>query len=204
MNPTDIPSDAPTNIPTNLPTTKATALPTTKISSGDSCYPFTKLVKLEATTKNQLNMFEVKVFSQGVNIAPEGNAAQSYTLSNFEASRAIDNNEITFSHTKKTIDDSKSWWQVDLTQAFEIESIEIENRWCQDSSDPKDCLCRLSNAELSLIDANGSVVVTKSTGDTCGKSTVKFTFEPSSGCNMPSEEVSVPNFSFSKFMYACR
>jgi hypothetical protein len=131
-------------------------------------------------------MFEVHVFSSGKNVAEEGTATQSDTFRTFEASRAIDHDLNTFSHTARATD-TLDWWQLEFEQAIGIESIEIVNRWCQGDSDPLGCLCRLSNANLSILDDDGSVIVTQSTGNTCGSDKVDFSFQPSFDCNLPSK-----------------
>jgi hypothetical protein len=87
------------------------------------------------------------------------------------ATNAIDGVSLMFSHTN----DDNSWWQVVLGQEFSIDSIEIANRWCGDKTDQPQCLCRLSNATLSLTDNAGmSRIASKSLGDTCGKKTLSF------------------------------
>eukprot|EP00956_Cyclotella_meneghiniana_P023684 scaffold46589_cov23-Cyclotella_meneghiniana.AAC.1 len=65
---------------------------------------------------------------------------------------------------------------VDLGALFSVESIHILNRWCKDSSDPHGCLCRLSNASVSLLNENNDTVTAFSTSDTCGTSEIDISF----------------------------
>jgi hypothetical protein len=114
-------------------------------------------------------MFEVQVFSQGVNVALQATANQSSTFisgsgTSFDASNAIDGDDSTFSHTR----DSSSWWEVDLGGIYSVESVNIKNRWCKNPSDPNGCLCKLSYATVSLVDGNGALVASASTNNTCG------------------------------------
>ena len=114
-------------------------------------------------------MFEVKAYDlNGAEIELVGtNATQSSTFGNndkFAASKAVDGDSTTFSHTN----DADAFWKVDLAQGGQIGTISVENRWCKNRSDPSGCLCRLSNATVSLLDRMGDVVTTASFGNTCG------------------------------------
>ena len=116
-------------------------------------------------------MFEVQVFSSGNNVANGKPSAQSSTLrTGLEASRAVDGDATTFSHTGAQVQGSLVWWEVDLGNEYSVESVTIMNRWCTDATDPPGCLCRLSSAELLLVDGQGSVTAALAMGDTCGKS----------------------------------
>ena len=84
-------------------------------------------------------MFELRAFSSATNVALNKQATQSSTLRDNAASRAIDGESLTFSHTN----DLNSHFEVDLGDTFDLESVEIVNRWCQDEMDPNGCLCRL-------------------------------------------------------------
>lgn len=158
-------SQYPTSIPSSIPSVS----PSTQ-SPSKSCSPNTRKIKVESTTSHNIMMFEVTVMSRGNNVALGKNATQSsdfvapWNSKIFDASRAVDGKSRTYSRT----DDSSSWWQVDLGGSFAIDSIDIKNRWCQDSSDPKSCLCNLSNATVSLLDEDDNVVTATSTYDTCG------------------------------------
>jgi hypothetical protein len=122
-----------------------------------------------------LHMFEVLVLSpSGDNVSQGKVASQSSTFrSRFAASKAVDGNARSFSHTKRDI---VPWWQVDLGENSEIESIKIMNRWCNDSTDPKGCLCRLSHSVVSITDANGNWVASSLLGNTCDELEVDVSF----------------------------
>lgn len=49
-----------------------------------------------------------------------------------------------------------------------IESVDIKNRWCRDIGDPNDCLCRLTNATILVLDESSTIVTEKVLGNTCG------------------------------------
>lgn len=122
-------------------------------------------------------MFEVRVMSSGVNVSQGKEAWQSSTLrdrSKFDASRAVDGNTGSFSHTG---DDNVPWWEVDLGETLPIESITILNRWCRNSDDPFDCLCRLSHAAVTVMDENDNWVASKFLGDTCGVLEINIAFD---------------------------
>lgn len=138
------------------------------------CNPTAMKVKIQATTGENIQIFEIGVFSKDDNVAVGKSASQSSVLKHFVASRAVDNDTNTFSHTS----DADSWLEVDLGGTFSVKSIKIENRWCIDENDSPGCLCRLSNANLSLFDASGVNVLTLSTGNTCGMKTLEYVFEP--------------------------
>ncbi len=113
-------------------------------------------------------MFELQAYSSGgVNVAMQGTAIQSSTYANnqkFAASMAIDGNNSTFSHTQ----DLNAFWEIDFNGLVDIEQVVIQNRWCGSESDPNNCLCRLSNAQLMLTNTIASTVVSSMIGDTCG------------------------------------
>ncbi len=141
-----------------------------------------KKVKLQSVTGAPIQVFEVKVYSSGNNVAENKTARQSSTFKGnprFGANRAVDGNENTFSHTVASRECSP-WWEVDLGGLFPIESVNILNRWCQDESDPTECLCRLSHASLALFDDQGRCVESISLGNTCEIFEVKHHFNKSS------------------------
>ena len=90
----------------------------------------------------------------------------------FGASRAIDGKLWSFSHTTWR----NAWLEIDLQGLYPIDSVEIANRWCRDYTDPKNCLCKLSNVNLLLFDEKGDVVAAKSLGNTCNAPTVSIEF----------------------------
>ena len=109
-------------------------------------------------------MREVRVFSNGVNVAIGKNATQSSDLDDTKvASEAVDDKWRTYSSTG---DDCSTWWQVDLGESLPIDKVIIVNRKCVD--DPE-CACKNSFAIVSLLDANGKWVDAKVHGDSCDK-----------------------------------
>lgn len=136
-----------------------------------SCYPEVRKVKIDSTTGEQIQIFELQVYSSdNVNVALNKTASQSSTFETNLASFAVDGDMTTFSHT----DDAKASWEVDLGSTFSLKSVMITNRWCGESSDPNACLCRLSGAMLTFLNEEGEVVSTESIGDTCGVHDVNF------------------------------
>lgn len=130
-------------------------------------------------TRDPIHVFEVQVFSAGVNVARSATASaiQSTTLGAFQASNAVDGNAKSFSHTDEK---GFAWWEVNLGGPFPIESVKIMNRWCKNPDDPNGCLCRLSHAAITLFDDGGKWVAAKFIGETCGELEVDIDF-PCSG-----------------------
>jgi hypothetical protein len=149
----------------------------------NTCYPIVKELRLEATTGQQIAMFELQAWSSGINVALYGTASQTSNRNNGEildASRAIDGNNVTYSHTN----DPNAAWEVDLKWSYPIEHVLIFNRYCGNnpSLDPLGCLCRLSNSTLSLVDEADAVVATTSIGNTCNQWTIFESFTPNYPC----------------------
>jgi hypothetical protein len=102
-----------------------------------------------------LSLAEVQVFSQGKNIAPQGQAKQSSHVSGGIAKRAIDNktdgafskNSVTHTKTEKN-----PWWELNLKSAQSISDIVIWNRT------DGDVYKRLNGAVVELLDQNKKVV----------------------------------------------
>jgi hypothetical protein len=94
----------------------------------------------------------------------------------FAASKAVDDNESSFSHTGRS--GCGVWWEVDLGESYPIESIKILNRWCHAKEDPTGCLCKLSHAAISLLD-DGKWVDARLTGNTCDSPEVEHEFKAS-------------------------
>jgi hypothetical protein len=127
---------------------------------------------LELGTGENIHMFEVQVIDRFENeIAASKPSFQSSTFKHFNASRAVDGDISTFSHTDVSVQDDPSsvWWKVALGDEFRIKSVKIKNRYCGNSSDLAGCLCRLTDATVSLVDSEGTAVATQSVGNTCGK-----------------------------------
>ena len=135
-------------------------------------------MRLESTTGEQIQMFELQALSSGTNVALQGTATQSSNLKRFRAANAIDGDKATFSHTR----DSNAYWEVDLGRIHPIDKIVILNRWCWNIQDSPGCLCRLSGATLSLLDESNSVIAKRTLGDTCATHTIAMSFSSGSGC----------------------
>lgn len=147
-------------------------------------------LRVEATTGEQIQMFEVQIYASGSNVAPQGSASQSSTWGNLAAINAIDSSNSTFSHTA----DSNAWWEVQLTDAVEVDELVILNRYCQGVADSPGCLCRLSNAVVTLYNNNVSVA-TRQLGNTCGEHVVSESF--SSLTSPTSRPTPTSSFSYS-------
>ena len=165
-------STSPTGI---TPSSSPTAAPTLALS----CLLKAKKVKIISARSRNLNFFAVHVLSSGIDIATNKIASQSSTVndntSKYGASRAVDGLMNTFSFTKRRW--TPQWWEVDLGSEYPIESVTIMNRWCQDISDPKECLCRLSGGTIELLDDQDVVIATQSVGeDTCGQVELLYQF----------------------------
>jgi len=136
-----------------------------------------------------LQFYEVQVISGGTNVALQGTATQSSTyldVSTYDASFAIDGSNSTFSHTKEL---PNQWWQVDLNSVEDIDSVVILNRACLNESQDE-CLCRLSNSTVQLMDAYGNMVSSYQLGDTCGEPAVTAEFSSCPSFSSPSESPS--------------
>jgi hypothetical protein len=177
QNPTSHPSKIPSFSPSQSP-----VIP---------CGTKARIVKIESMTGQIIHVFEVEVYSEGgQNVAVGKHATQSSTpqgddgsaFKTFDASRAVDGSASTFSETADS--DSDPWWQVDLGGDYFIQSVQILNRYCVDHTDPNGCLCRLSNATVSLIelDQTSDVVATRSLGDTCDLLNIGVSFSDDAVC----------------------
>ncbi|KAL7512039.1 hypothetical protein ACHAXN_008986 [Cyclotella atomus] len=151
-------------------------LATAQVDNEPLCYPTARKVKLQSTTGDPLHFFEFQVISLDENVALNKNATQSSTYITKSragamlypqfASYAIDNDPNTFCYTDCTTENA--WWMVDSYQMYPIKSVSIMNRWCQDDIYDQDgCLCRLSDASLTLLDEDGSVIVEETLHKTC-------------------------------------
>jgi hypothetical protein len=139
--------------------------------SGAIRKPKATRVKLQSTSRDAISVFELQVFNTScINIAKT--STQSSTYNGYDASNAVDRDNTTYSRTRVEAD---AWLDVDLGEIVEVCSIGIQNR-CEDAN----CLCNLSNASLSLIDASGSVIANAHVylNNTCGQPNVKVHFDP--------------------------
>ena len=178
---TTTPSSSPSSSPVATPTTDN---PTTSPTVPLTCYNARK-VRLESTTGENIQIFELKVTSAGENVALQGTATQSSDWNDrFTAVKAIDGDDTTFSHTN----DSNAFLEVELSEARSIDEVVIINRWCANAGDPHSCLCRLSHANLSLVDGDGSIIVTRQLGDTCGVLSISEAFVSDLGCVPTTED----------------
>jgi hypothetical protein len=148
-------------------------------ASSDTCSPSNvRSIRIKSTTGEPIQMFELQAFTtSGLEVATGKVTTQSLTFKDdnvkFGASNAVDGNNSTFCHTN----DASSSWEVDLGGDYGISYTSIQNRWCGGTSDNSNCLCRLTNAELSLLDVEGEVVSSVTVGNTCGTLTVRNDFE---------------------------
>jgi hypothetical protein len=148
-------------------------------ASSETCSPSdVRSIRIESTTGEPIQIFELQAYTtSGLEVATGKVATQSSTFKDdnvkFGASNAVDGNNSTFSHTN----DASSTWEVDLAGDYGISFTSIQNRWCGGTSDNSNCLCRLTNAKLSLLDVQGEVVSSVKVGNTCGTLTVKNDFE---------------------------
>ncbi|KAL7504285.1 hypothetical protein ACHAXN_001969 [Cyclotella atomus] len=185
--PTDLPSNNPSIPPGSTPSFQSSQVLSYSMSPTIDCSAIVARLKIQATTGEHLQMFEVQVYSHKVNVALGGIASQSTTYKGnerFAASKAIDGDNSTFSHTG----DTNAYWQVDLGQSRRVHKVIIVNRYC--SSDPL-CLCRLSYANLILLDDAGGIITTRALGNTCGKLLVDESFKLSCPSGTPSENPSL-------------
>ena len=108
------------------------------------------------------------------NIALSGSATQSSTAFGGVASRAIDGNtDGKYFNSSVTVTgrDYQAWWQVDLLDTYEINSIDLWNR--------TDCCSdRLSNFTVSILDANNVTVWSDVYYSTGGTFTPSMTINP--------------------------
>eukprot|EP00804_Cyclotella_cryptica_P004539 CCRYP_006893-RC/>CCRYP_006893-RC protein AED:0.59 eAED:0.42 QI:0/-1/0/1/-1/0/1/0/555 len=182
MSPSTFPSNTPSKLPSRGPVTSPSKSPVSPSMSPTPGSCVTSKIRLQSTTGQQIQMFELQAYSlSGVNVAMQGSASQSSTYGDrqkFAADMAIDGNNSTFSHTTG----SDAFWEVDLKGAVDIGKVLVLNRWCQSELDPKGCLCRLSYATLTLLDQNDSIVATKTFGNTCGLLVID---EPFASCTRP-------------------
>jgi hypothetical protein len=145
-------------------------------------------VKIQSNNEAILNVFEVQVFDpSGDNIAIGKNASQSSTFFVYDAAYAVDGLADTHSSTLR---EENSWLLIDLGKSTPIESITIKNYWCFDETDQGNCLARLSNSTLQLLDKDETVLATKDIGDTAGWPELEFTFEATTEFSAPPSESS--------------
>lgn len=144
------------------------ALVGTIASASASCLPTAQTIKLVSTTPKEIGIFEIAVYdSSGENIASLATATSSSVRERFSPSLAIDGDMSTY--FRSAFADKEAWFQLQFDDEVDLSRIVIQNRWCDDITDPHGCLCDLSNAQLQLNDITGQNVMTENLQDTCGK-----------------------------------
>ncbi len=100
-------------------------------------------------------MSEVQVFSNAINIAPNGKATQSSNYSKSPASKAIDGNHNgSFATCSCTTEQLGAWWELDLGKPTDIDSIAVWNR--------TDCCPeRLDNISIEILGEQRQVIIAR-------------------------------------------
>ena len=96
-------------------------------------------------------------------------ATQSTTWNGKGAANAIDGDTATFAHTLKGLGE---WIEVDLGSSVAADSVDIVNKDCGNSESTAKCLCRLSFANMILMDASNNQLASIPLGNTCAMPTV--------------------------------
>ncbi|KAL7520437.1 hypothetical protein ACHAWX_005164, partial [Stephanocyclus meneghinianus] len=148
------------------------------IFSSSDCFPSNVTrIRIDSTTGEVINMFELKAYGADGKLLSLVNATQSSTFASnndkFGASNAVDGHEFTFSHTIRGDD---VFWQAYLPEDSMISMVSVVNRWCRSILDQSGCLCRLTNATISLLNSTGGIIDTASFGNTCGELNPGLTF----------------------------
>jgi putative heme-binding domain-containing protein len=119
-----------------------------------------RFVRIELPGKRRiLTLAEVKVLSNGRNLARSGKATQSSVAHGGTADLAIDGNtnpDFSKRSQTHTVESSDTpWWEVDLKGSFEVEQVEIFNRVEGKLGE------RLKNFTLQVLDADRKVIFEK-------------------------------------------
>lgn len=142
-----------------------------------TCFPIIKSVKLQQTTNQPLQIYELEILNRlGSNIAKGKTATSSSAWPGDPASNSVDGDLTTIFHSAG---DHAAWLKIDLGASLEAKTIVIYNRSCGNDVEHK-CLCRLSDATLSIYGGSGEEVASLSVGNTCGKAKLEYKF-----CNAP-------------------
>ena len=139
-------------------------------------------VKIQLDTDKDIALFEVQVLSGGYNIASDASVYQSSTLQNnnvlFGANNAVDEDNATYSQTYVDAEGSPVWWEIDFGSNYDIDSVSINNTGCDNQGNPAECFCNMTDAQIFLINASGTVVASRhSFGDTCDTPYMMFDFK---------------------------
>ncbi len=108
-------------------------------------------ILVESTTTEQIQMVEFQAYTDSFEEVAQGKMTTQSSLygnnAKFDACKAVDGDSLTFSHTS----DAAATWEVDLGQDYNVGYISVKNRDCKRSPF---CLCRLSNATVTLLNSN--------------------------------------------------
>lgn len=120
--------------------------------------PRARFVRVELSgEKKILSLAEIQVFSAGENVATKGKASQSSVAYEGPAEFAIDGNtngDFDKKSTTHTETEDNPWWEVDLGQEQNVDSVVVWNRTDGNIGD------RLNNFRLVALDANRQPVWT--------------------------------------------
>ena len=121
-----------------------------------------RFVRIEAAKGRRgfITISEVEIFSAGKNIARAGTAKQSSNYGpDTAAGKAIDGTKDgSFASCACTLEETDSWWEIDLGAVNSIDHILVYNR--------NDCCPeRLDNVTVSILDQNRKVITTRKIGN---------------------------------------
>ena len=138
-----------------------------------SCYPTASKIKLSSTTGEPLQLFAfVAEDPNGADLTTGKTATQTSTLKNnidrFGPANAVDGDPDSFIHTDSGVVDPNPVWTVELGLNSEVSLVTVSNRYCGDTADASNCLGRLSNATVELLDSEDTVVGSQTFGYTTG------------------------------------
>ncbi len=115
-----------------------------------------RFLRIELTGRNILSLAEVQVLSDDQNIAPTGTASQSSDDHAGVADRAIDGETNGNYHEANSVTHTRNednpWWELDLGEAKQFDSVQIWNRTDKQYSS------RLRDFKLVLLDENREVL----------------------------------------------
>jgi hypothetical protein len=122
-------------------------------------------VRLEQTRGDFINIYELEVIDlTNTNVArgKTATASSRFDHADGDPSRAVDGNTATAFHSKNCReggDCPNPLLEIDLRSIYDVTKVKIYNR--------KDFRCRLKDAVLKLLDANGALLWSVSVEDTC-------------------------------------
>ena len=177
-----------------LTSLSATLLPD---ASADKPLPTAKFVRVELPGEDRiLALAEVQVFSEGKNIASNGQASQSSTTYEAEAKRAVDNitdGDFKKNSTTHTATSKDPWWELALANPVPVEQIVVWNRTDNKLQD------RLKGAVVILLDADRKEVARETIAEG-PKSNKKLQFQESHAIDLNEAyaDFSQPDFDAAK------